>query len=67
MGKQVVTLEVRRASEHNEGWCVALNGTDVVGFSGPDARNRAEHHKEELATLLNAREAAREKLSNGNR
>ncbi len=49
-------LEVQRTTE-NDGWCVSLNGTYVVGFFGPDARARAELHKDELATLLTAQRA----------
>jgi hypothetical protein len=47
-------LEIRRSTQNGDGWCVALDGTDVVGFFGPDARVRAEHHKVELASLLSA-------------
>ena len=47
-------LEIRRSTQNNDGWYVALDGNDVVGFFGPDARVRAEHHKDELAELLSA-------------
>lgn len=50
-----MTLEVRRSPHNDEGWGVWLNGTNVVGFLGPDARARAEHQRDELATLMNAR------------
>lgn len=51
MAKEV-TLDVRRSPHNDDGWCVSLNGTNVVVFLGPDARNRAEHQRDELATHL---------------
>jgi hypothetical protein len=64
LGKPAV-LEIRRSSYNEDGWCVALNGTDVVGFFGPDARRRAEHHKDELAVLLSVLENLNEKKGRG--
>jgi hypothetical protein len=58
-------LEIRRSSYNDDGWCVALNGTEVVGFFGPDARRRAEHHKDELAVLLNVLDTLNDKNPRG--
>ena len=36
------------------GWCVRLNGVDVVSFFGPHAQEWACREREELAQLLDA-------------
>jgi hypothetical protein len=47
-------IELRRSTHNGDGWCVVLNGTDVVGFFGPNARLRAERQRDELARLMSA-------------
>lgn len=43
-------LEIVYASRGE--WCVTVDGRQVVGFAGPDARERAERHRDELESLL---------------
>ena len=33
-------------------WCVTLDGQRVVTFSGPNAREAAERHRDELDSLV---------------
>jgi hypothetical protein len=41
-------------TREGNGWCVRLDGVDVVGFFGPHAQEWAVREREELAQLLDA-------------
>jgi hypothetical protein len=49
-----------RVISSSDRWTVALDGRNVVGFYGPDARLLAERHRDELAELLDARDTRAE-------
>jgi hypothetical protein len=50
----VVSVQVVRCAADADQWRVAVNGQYIVGFYGPDARARAETHREELIEMLAA-------------
>jgi hypothetical protein len=49
--ERAMKLDVVRAWNRNE-WGVTLNGAYIIGFAGPDARDRAVRHCEQLTELL---------------
>jgi hypothetical protein len=46
------TVQVVRSPEDADLWRVALDGQNLVGFYGPEARSLAHRHRDELAELL---------------
>jgi hypothetical protein len=48
----VASVQVVRCADDADLWRVAVNGQYIVGFYGPDARARAETHREELIEML---------------
>jgi hypothetical protein len=45
-------VQVVRADGRANEWYVALDGIYALGFSGPDAHDRAEACREELESIL---------------
>jgi hypothetical protein len=46
------TVQVVRSADDADLWRVALDGQNLVGFYGPEARFLAHRHRDELAELL---------------
>jgi hypothetical protein len=50
-------LDVIRGDRFPDEWCVTVDGKYVVGFAGPDARERAERQCDELQELFDSADA----------